>query len=40
MTSADFLATLGAKISHGKLYPLPVNMHGLPSVITLDFWTF
>ncbi len=37
MTSADSSLPLGCETSHGKLYPLPVNMHDLPPVITLDF---
>lgn len=39
MTSADFSAPLRSETSHGKLYPLLVNMHDLPPVITLDLWT-
>jgi len=39
MASADFSYPLESEISHGKLYPLPVNTHDLPPISTSDFWT-
>jgi hypothetical protein len=37
MTSADFSLPLGREISHGKLYPLPTNVHDLLPTLTFDF---
>jgi len=39
MTSADFSYPIRYEISHGKLFPLPVNMHDLSPIDTFDFWT-